>query len=55
MRNENIALNPYFDENGFSTKIVIKNLGSTFVYLILFIVILVLIPVLKVLAKYSNL
>jgi hypothetical protein len=30
-------LNLYFDENGFESKSLIKNLGSTFVYLVLYI------------------
>ena len=55
MINEDEALNPFFEENGFPTKFVIKNLGSTFVYLILFIFILLLLPVLKFLGKHSKL
>ena len=43
------ALNQYFEENGFSTKVLIKNLGSTFVYMVIYSVILLMIPVLKLL------
>jgi hypothetical protein len=45
------ALNQYFDENGFSTKVSIKNLGSTFVYMVLYCLILLMIPILKILGK----
>ena len=37
-------LNDFFDENGFSSKYLIENLGSTFVYSILLIFLLLLIP-----------
>jgi hypothetical protein len=40
---ENEALNVFFDENGFSTKTLVKNLGSTFIYLGILIVILFII------------
>jgi len=43
------ALNQYFDENGFSTKVLIKNLGSTFVYMVIYCIILLMIPILKIL------
>ena len=32
------ALNPQFDENGFNSMILVKNLGSTFVYLVFIII-----------------
>jgi hypothetical protein len=51
---EDRALNAFFEENGFSTKILIKNLGSTFVYLILYILIFMMLPLLKILAKNSK-
>jgi hypothetical protein len=42
---EDIALNAFFDENGFTTRTLIKNLGSTFVYLgVLMFLLCVLIP-----------
>jgi hypothetical protein len=31
--NKDEALNPFFNENGFQSKTLIKNLGSTFIYL----------------------
>ena len=31
------ALNPQFDLNGFNSMVLVKNLGSTFVYLIVLI------------------
>lgn len=41
-------LNDFFDENGFSSKYLIENLGSTFVYFILLIFLLLLIPFLPI-------
>jgi hypothetical protein len=51
---EDRALNEFFEENGFTTKILIKNLGSTFVYLIIYILIFMMLPLLKILAKNSK-
>jgi hypothetical protein len=51
---EDTALNPFFEENGFSTRILIKNLGSTFVYIILYAFGLSLLPLSSWLSKYSN-
>jgi len=31
-------LNSYFDENGFQSKSLIKNLGSTFIYVALYLI-----------------
>ena len=44
-------LNIYFDENGFSSLSLIKNLGSTFVYLIVYCLLLGLIPIFSLLGK----
>ncbi len=44
-------LNDFFDENGFSSKTLIKNLGSTFVYLAIYLVAMLLILVFKILGK----
>ena len=45
-------LNMYFDENGFESKALIKNLGSTFVYLVLyFILLVILLPLLLVIGR----
>ena len=44
---EDEALNLYFDENGFSSMSLIKNTGSTFVYLVLYAVFTALIPIIK--------
>ena len=52
--NQNEALNPYFEENGFSSKILIKNLGSTFVYLILYIVAVIFLFIINLSAKFST-
>ena len=38
-------LNIYFDENGFGSKMLIKNLGSTFVYLALYSLLLGILPI----------
>ena len=32
-----LPLNEFFDNNGFSTKSLIKNLGSTFIYLLIYL------------------
>lgn len=42
-------LNMYFEENGFQSKALIKNLGSTFVYLSLYIVLLCFLALIKLL------
>ena len=39
-------INEFYDENGFSTKSLIKNLGSTFVYMVLLVLTLTLLPLL---------
>jgi hypothetical protein len=39
-------INEFYDENGFSTKSLIKNLGSTFVYMVLLVLTLALLPLL---------
>jgi hypothetical protein len=44
---ENTPLNDYFDNNGFSTKIALKNLGSTTIYLGIILYSLLLIPILN--------
>jgi hypothetical protein len=52
---EDTPLNEYFDENGFSSKQLIKNLGSTFVYFVILAAILILIPLLSLCSKWSSL
>jgi hypothetical protein len=44
-------INMYFAENGFQSKALIKNLGSTFVYLALYLVLLCLLPLIKLMAR----
>ena len=44
---DNTPLNDYFDNNGFSTKIALKNLGSTTIYLGIILYSLLLIPILN--------
>ena len=43
-------LNKYFNENGFSSCIFIVNLGSTFIYFMLYFLILVVTLSMKILA-----
>ena len=50
---EEQPLNPYFEENGFSSKVAIKNLGSTFVYICIFALIVLQLPLLALLSKNS--
>ena len=44
-------LNMYFEENGFQSKALIKNLGSTFVYLGLYIVLLFFLALIKLMSR----
>ena len=46
VRQDETPINYFFEENGFSTRILIKNLGSTFIYLIILVILLILAPVL---------
>jgi hypothetical protein len=48
-------LNMYFEENGFQSKALIKNLGSTFVYLGLYIVLLCFLPLVRLMSREFNL
>ncbi len=41
---ENTPLNEYFDDNGFSSKVSLKNLGSTTIYIGILLLALLLIP-----------
>lgn len=45
---EEQPINSFFDENGFESRALIKNLGSTFIYLFVLIIATLQIPVLKV-------
>jgi len=47
-------LNDYFDENGFSSKTLLKNLGSTFVYFVALTSTLTLLPLLILWSPYSK-
>lgn len=46
VRLDETPINYFFEENGFGTRILIKNLGSTFIYLIILVFLLILVPVL---------
>lgn len=39
---EQEAINPYFDQNGFTSKLLVINLGSSFVYIFIYLGILIL-------------
>ena len=45
------AVNPYFNNNGYGSMILVKNMGSTFVYLVLLIILHPLSILLKTLGK----
>jgi hypothetical protein len=45
-------LNLFFDENGFESMALIKNLGSTFVYLVVYLILLDTIAVTSFLGNY---
>jgi hypothetical protein len=44
------GLNDYFTDNGFSSKFIIKNLGSGFIYLIIYLVALVFYFIIKIIS-----
>jgi hypothetical protein len=48
-------LNMYFEENGFQSKALIKNLGSTFVYLGIYIILLCFLPLVRLMSRELNL
>jgi hypothetical protein len=50
---EEQPLNPYFEENGFKSKAAIKNLGSTFIYICVFALLVVQLQLLGFISKYS--
>ena len=47
IENLNSPLNSSFEESGFSTKNIIKNLGSTFVYLMLLLIFIFMVEIIK--------
>jgi hypothetical protein len=47
-------LNLFFGENGLESQFLIKNLGSTFIYIMIYCAILVLLAILKVLGIVSD-
>jgi hypothetical protein len=47
-------LSLYFYENGFTTKILLKNLGSTTLYIAILLLSFILIPILHCLGKFSS-
>ena len=49
------ALNPQFDMNGFSSMILIKNLGSTFLYLTINVLLFPIAYLLMLIGKKCNL
>lgn len=48
------GLNSFFEENGFSSKFLISNLGSSFVYLTLYCVLLILYLLLSLFSRYAS-
>jgi hypothetical protein len=51
---QSTPLNSYFDENGFSTKSALKNLGSTTIYLGILCLLLLQIPLLSICKSKSR-
>jgi hypothetical protein len=47
-------LNDFFDENGFSSKYLIENLGSTFVYILLLVFLLLLILLMPIFESFCS-
>jgi len=50
---EEQPLNQYFEENDFSSKVAIKNMGSTFVYICIFVLLVLQLPLLAIISKNS--
>ena len=48
---DDIPLNIYFDENGFSSRYMIMNIGSTTVYVHIYMLIFAIMPILEILGK----
>ena len=48
---EQKAINPYFEQNGFASKTLIINLGSSFVYIVIYMAIFILYIILKLVQK----
>jgi hypothetical protein len=46
-------LNPYFEQNGFTSMRLVNNLGSTMVYLFIYVIALLLLPLLNIFGKNS--
>jgi hypothetical protein len=45
---EGQAINPFFDDNGYSSCIFIANLGSTFIYILIYFAIFLLLSILRI-------
>jgi hypothetical protein len=48
---EEKGINPYFEQNGFATKTLVINLGSSFIYLVIYSAILILHFIVKLIHK----
>jgi hypothetical protein len=50
---EDEALNVYFDENGFGSKLFMNNIGSAIVYFFIYLLIFAFTGLLKLMSKFS--
>jgi hypothetical protein len=48
------GLNQYFEQNGFSTKVLINNMGSTFVYIAIYLFLIVLYILLTPVSRFFS-
>jgi hypothetical protein len=51
---EQKGINSYFEQNGFASKILVINLGSSFVYLVIYMAIFILHMNLKLIQRVSS-
>jgi len=52
---DNEPLNSFFDENGYQSKILLKNIGSALVFLILYLAILIILVLLRLVGTFWEL
>lgn len=45
-------LNPFFDQSGFESKFIVKNLGSTFIYLVMLVATLFIFGIVKAIGVF---
>jgi hypothetical protein len=51
---EQKGINSYFEQNGFASKILVINLGSSFVYIVIYLALIILHINLKLVQRVSS-